>query len=156
MTRRIVSIAGPSAQFAIADDGTGWYWDGTRWVPWERAPLPQPQAVLVTMTDEGHVYSDPMPIEEAERIIREDISRRMTTREFLAREPAPTPPTETEPKTQQKPGSAPLPQPEVVPNFSEASMSAPDFVSKVFTREPPPGYDKPKNPNDQFFPRKKS
>ena len=39
--RRIVSLAGHSAQFAVADDGTCWFWNGAGWEP-ARGPLPQP------------------------------------------------------------------------------------------------------------------
>lgn len=67
--RRIVSIAGPLAQFAIADDGTGWFWTGSAWTPWERGPLPQPADVL----------SLPMTAREvvAQQEANEDLKRRM-------------------------------------------------------------------------------
>lgn len=37
-----MSLAGSMGQFAVADDGSCWFWTGERWLPWERPPLPEP------------------------------------------------------------------------------------------------------------------
>lgn len=40
--RRIVGICGDRAQFALADDGTQWFWTGEAWTAMSRPALPQP------------------------------------------------------------------------------------------------------------------
>ena len=79
--RRIVSLAGHSAQFAVADDGTCWFWNGAGWEP-ARGPLPQPmvandvaapRVVMATITT-GEVTPDP--------------SQRTTARDILERQKA--------------------------------------------------------------------
>lgn len=46
MTRKIISLHGPNANWAICDDGTVWFWQFTgisgRWQRWDRPPIPQP------------------------------------------------------------------------------------------------------------------
>lgn len=45
MTRRIVQLAGSGAQWALADDGSIWFWTGTGWIDAGRGELPEPERV---------------------------------------------------------------------------------------------------------------
>ena len=86
MTRKIIQLAGPLAQYAVCDDGTVWTWYFTgltgRWQPWDRPPIPQPEPVLMTAR---------------EVLAKEEAERRART---------PTLPAEPAAKDQRKPSGA--------------------------------------------------
>ena len=41
--RKIISLSS-DGRWAVADDGTVWFWDGVKWVGDMRPPLPEPPA----------------------------------------------------------------------------------------------------------------
>jgi hypothetical protein len=45
MKRRIISLSGQDGRIAVADDGSVWFWDGTKWEPWQRPELPESEGV---------------------------------------------------------------------------------------------------------------
>ena len=45
MRRKIVGLAGVSSQFALADDGSVWFWNGAAWESWGRGELPEKEGL---------------------------------------------------------------------------------------------------------------
>ena len=62
--RKIVSLAGPLAQFAVADDGSVWFWNSMAWVSWGRPALPDREdAATVMASYRGHTDVAATPVE---------------------------------------------------------------------------------------------